>query len=104
MTRRWWIGLVTGLVGAAGTVLTGPLGGVLAMVAIGLAVADRPRAAAIGGVLVGIGAAWSALFGRVALACQEGCDGPDLTPWIALAVVLASLGAVVTWRASRRPG
>ena len=102
--RRFWIGLVTGLIGGTGTILTGPIGGVLAIGAIGLAVAERPRAAAIGGVLLGVGVAWLALFGRVMLTCDAGCQAPDLTPWLLAAAGLTALGAIVTARASRRPG
>ena len=105
MTRRWWIGLVTGVVAGTGTLLAGVIGASLGLVAILLAVAESPRQAAIGGVLVGQGIAWLLLFGRGILTCQDGCVAPDLLPWIALAVVLAALGAIVTWRVSRRrPG
>ena len=101
MTRRWWIGLLTGAVAGVGTLAAGPTGGMIGIVAIGLAVAERPRAPAIGGVLIGLGGAWLALFGRVAVTCQADCVAPDLRPWLLVAAVLAGLGALVTARARR---
>lgn len=104
MRRRWLIGLVVGATAGAATLIAGPVGGVIGIVAILLAVAERPRAPAIGGVLLGIGGAWLVLFGRVALACRVDCEAPGLTPWLVAAVALAALGAVVTVRATPRPG
>ena len=58
VTRRWVIGLVVG--GgrpAAGTLVAGPIGRRCSGSSpIVLAVAEAPRAAAIGGVLIGLGA------------------------------------------------
>jgi hypothetical protein len=101
--RRWWIGLVTGVAGGAGTLLAGSIGGVLGIVAILLAVAETPRGGAVGGVLVGLGAAWLVLFGRAVVGCREDCVAPDLAPWLAIAVVLLALGIVVSVRARRGP-
>ncbi len=81
--------------------ITGFLGGLLGLAAIALAVAEPPRAAAIGGVLVGLGGAWLALFGRVALTCRDGCVAPDLGPWLLVAGVLTGLGVLVTTRERR---
>lgn len=97
--RRWTIGLLTGAMAGAGALLTGLVGGLLALVAIGLAVAEPPRAATIGGVLVGLGGAWIALFGRVALTCRDDCVGPDLRAWLLIAGTLTGLGILVTARA-----
>jgi hypothetical protein len=55
-------------------------------------------------VLLGMGGAWLALFGRVALTCRADCASPDLAPWLSLAAIFVGLGALVTVRASRRPG
>ena len=101
MTRRWWIGLLTGAVAGVGTLAAGSTGGLIGIVAIGLAVAERPRAAAIGGVLLGLGGAWLALFGRIALTCRAGCVTPDLRPWLLVAAALAGLGGLVTSRSRR---
>lgn len=99
--RRWWIGLVVGSVAGAATLIAGPIGGLLGLAAIGLAVAEPPRAAAIGGVLIGIGGAWLALFGRVAITCRDDCVAPDLSPWLVAAAVFVVLGIVVSIRARR---
>ena len=103
MSRRWVIGLVVGAVAGAGALVAGPIAGLLGLVAIVLAVAEARRAAAIGGVLIGLGGAWLALLGRVALTCRADCVAPGLEPWLLAAAVLAGLGVVVTIRA-RRPG
>ena len=102
--KRWLIGLITGGVAACGLLVAGPIAGALGVVAVLLAVVERPRAAAIGGVLLGIGGAWLVLFGRVALTCRVDCASPDLAPWLSLAAGFVGLGALVTVRASRRPG
>ncbi len=101
MSRRWWIGLLTGAVAGVGTLAAGPTAGLIGIVAIGLVVAERPRAAAIGGVLLGLGGAWLALFGRIALTCQADCVAPDLRPWLLVAAALAGLGVLVTARTRR---
>ena len=99
--RRWSIGLLVGASAGAATLAAGYLGGLLGLVAVGLVAAKPPRAAAIGGLLIGLGGAWIALFGRVALTCQVDCVGPDLRPWLALAGVLTGLGILVTEREVR---
>ena len=101
MTRRWVIGLVVGAVAGAGTLLAGPIAGLLGLIAIVLAVVESPRAAAIGGVLIGLGGAWLVLFGRVALTCRGDCVAPGLEPWLVAAGILAGLGVLVTLRARR---
>jgi hypothetical protein len=101
--RRWSIGALVGVAAGVATLTAGFIGGLLGLVAIGLAVIEPPRATAIGGVLVGLGSAWLALFGRVALACRVDCIAPDLGPWIAISGVLAGLGVLVTTRALRAP-
>jgi hypothetical protein len=102
--KRWLIGLITGGVAGGGTLVAGPIAAMLGGVAVLLAVVERPRVAAIGGVLLGMGGAWLALFGRVALTCRADCASPDLAPWLSLAAIFVGLGALVTVRASRRPG
>jgi hypothetical protein len=103
VTRRIVVGLVVGVAAGAGTLIAGPIAGLLGLAAIALAVAEAPRVPAIGGVLIGLGGAWLVLFGRVALTCRQECVGPDLGPWLAVAGVIAALGVVVTLR-SIRPG
>ena len=90
-----------GVAGGMATLTAGFIGGLLGLVAIGLAVVEPPRATAIGGVLIGLGGAWLALLGRVALTCTVDCVAPDLGPWLGISGVLAGLGALVTIRALR---
>lgn len=101
MSRRWWIGLLSGAVAGVGTLAAGTTGGLIGLVAIALAVAERPRAAAIGGILLGLGGAWLALFGRVAVTYQGDGVAPDPRPWLLVAAVLVGLGVLVTGRAAR---
>jgi hypothetical protein len=99
--RRWSIAFLVGATAGTGTLLAGYLGGILGLVAIALAVAEPPRAAAIGGLLIGLGVTWIALFRRVALTCQADCVAPDLRPWVAVAAHLTGLGILVTGREVR---
>jgi hypothetical protein len=101
--RRWLIGSAVGAAAGLGTLVAGTIGGLLGFIVIALAIAEPPRAPAVGGVLVGFGASWLALFGRVALTCRQDCVAPDYRPWLFAAGILAGLGILVTVRA-RRPG
>jgi len=98
---RWLGALVVGGIAGAGSLVGGPIAGILALVAAVLVVARPPRAPAIGGLLIGIGGAWLLLFGRVAITCQMDCVAPDLGPWLAVAGVLTGLGVLVTARLAR---
>lgn len=95
---------MVGAVAGTGILIAGVAGTAVGLIAIILAVWPPPRATAIGGVLLGLGGAWLALFGRAAMSCRDDCRAPDLMSWLAVAVGLAVLGAVVSAWASRRPG
>jgi hypothetical protein len=99
--HRWLIGLTVGAVAGLGT-LMGPIGGLLGLAAVALAVADPPRIAAIGGALIGFAVTWLVLVARVVMTCREGCGGSDESPWFLAAAVIGGLGVVLTGRAARR--
>jgi hypothetical protein len=101
MTERAGRGWIAGLV-------VGVAGGFLAL--------EFPTlgwlAAAIGGLLTGIGACWLVLLGRVAITCQAtgdelGCHAPGIEPWLAVGAGVLAIGLALTIvafaRARRRP-
>jgi hypothetical protein len=60
-----------------------------------------PRAAAIGGLLTGLGACWLVLLGRVAITCQAtgdelGCHAPGIEPWLAVGAGVLTIGLALT--------
>ena len=85
------------------------LGVVFAAALLGWALLARPRAAAFSGLLIGAGSAWLLFLARAELACRgftgpgRGCVSPDLTPWVAVALVLLAAGlAMATAELARR--
>jgi hypothetical protein len=112
--RGWLPGFVVGLTAGLAT-LEIPTVGWLLVVAFAIpALIGRQRAAAIGGLLTGLGTIWLVLLGRVAIACparspnEPGCHAPDIGPWLAFGAamfasgVLLSFGALLVARGRRR--
>lgn len=99
--RRWSTGLLTGVVVGVASLVAGPIAGAFGMMALLAAAATPPRGAAVGGALLGFGSAWLALFLSADARCGPDCVGPDLTPWLLVAVGALAIGAVLTamaWR------
>jgi hypothetical protein len=104
-SRRWFIGLVIGLVFGLGTLIGGTMLGLLGLVATVLVSLQPGRTAAIGGVLTGLGACWLALFASAGARCGAGCEEPDLTPWLLFSSASLVVGLVLTavaWSGRRR--
>jgi YndJ-like protein len=101
-SRRWAIGLVTGLTVGIGVLITGFLGAVLGILALLLLSIEPEREAPVGGLFVGFGLGWLALLGTASARCGEGCVFPDLTPWIVASLAMIGLGLVLTGIATRR--
>jgi hypothetical protein len=106
--RAGWIpGLV---VGAGGGFLTleFPALGWLIVVAFAIPAAIvGPRAAAIGGLLTGLGGIWLVLLGRVAITCQAtgeelGCHAPGIESWLAVGGAMLAIGIVLSSVGARR--
>ena len=103
--RRWFTGLLIGLVFGVGTLVGGTIIGLLGLVATGLISLRPGRTAAIGGVFTGFGACWMALFTSAGARCGPGCVFPDLAPWIVFASAVLVAGLAITfvlWSMERR--
>ncbi len=94
--RRWFTGLVIGMVFGLGTLIGGTLIGMLGLVAAGLISVRPGRMLAIGGVLTGLGACWLVLFATAEARCGPGCSGPDITPWLAASGAMLAVGVSLT--------
>jgi hypothetical protein len=78
-----------------------PIGwGLAAAFVVGGLISKR-RLAAIGGLVTGVGTAWTVLLGRVALTCQAtgdelGCHAPGIEPWLAAGLGILAVGLALT--------
>jgi hypothetical protein len=100
--RAGWIpGLVVGVAGGLLT-LEFPTLGWLIVVAFAIPAAIvGPRAAAIGGLLTGLGGIWLVLLGRVAITCRAtgeelGCHAPGIESWLAVGGAMLAIGIVLS--------
>ena len=96
--RRWLTGLVVGLVFGVGVLIGGTVIGALAVVALVALVATPPRMAGVGGMCVGFGFGWLALFLTASERCGPECVMPDLRPWILAGAGLLVSGLFLSWR------
>jgi hypothetical protein len=96
--RGAWVGgLVVGL--ASGVLaLTFPIVGYeIAALFVAGALLGRRTIAAIGGASFGAGAGWLALLANGALRCDPGsCIPPNLTPWLAVGLVMVAVGVALS--------
>lgn len=105
---HWFLGLLVGGVAGIAPLALGVLGLLLAVPVLLWALVDRPRGVALGGALVGIGATWFVVLGRVIQACAgpntatEGCVGPDLSGLILLPIVTLVAGGLVSFVTAMR--
>ena len=99
--RRWAIGLVVGATFGVGVLIGGTLMVPLGLVAVVLLAWEPGRDAPVGGFLAGFATTWLLLFVRADLACDVDCVGPDLTPWLAVGLVVLAIGVILSIRALR---
>jgi hypothetical protein len=106
--RQGWIaGLVVGVTGGFLALEFPTLGWlILALFAIPAAFVES-RAAAIGGLLSGLGACWLVILGRVAITCratgdEPGCHAPGIEPWLAISAGVLAIGIALTTFAAAR--
>jgi hypothetical protein len=94
----WLAGAVLGVpVGVL--ILEGGLVGLLFLAVSGILLARSGRRfAGVGGLLVGLGATWIVLFGRVALTCSAdaGCTAPSIDRYVAVSMAIAAAGLACT--------
>ena len=94
--RRWFVGVVIGLVFGLATLVGGTVMALLGLVAAGLLSVRPGRTLAVGGVLTGLGACWLAIFASADARCGAGCVGPDLTPWFLASGAMLAVGVSLT--------
>lgn len=107
----WFAGLVVGVTAGFATLEIPTFGWLLVVVFAVPAAIVGPRAAAIGGLLTGLGAIWLVLLGRVAVTCQArgdeiGCHAPGIEQWLAVGAGMLAIGLaliVVARKRSRQP-
>ena len=105
MTRRSWIaGIVVGAAGGFAALEIPPVGyGVVIAFAVP-ALFGTTRLAALGGLLLGFGTAWTLLLGRVAVTCgPPDCRSPGIESWLAVGLGVGVAGLVLTAISVLRP-
>jgi 4-hydroxybenzoate polyprenyltransferase len=90
--NRWLLGLTIGLVFGVASLIVGTIAWAVGIVALALLAIDRDRIPLVGGASLGFGVAWLAIMLLADARCQEGCSGPDLTPWLAAGVAWTVVG------------
>jgi hypothetical protein len=104
--RAFLLGLVAGGLGGILIVEFGIGLPFLAVLAIAVGCAARPRPTGAGGTLIGWGATWIALFANAARACGAdrdcGDSPPGVAPWIVAGIGLILMGSVLLARGRRR--
>jgi hypothetical protein len=107
-TRSGWIaGLAVGAAGGFASLEIPPVGWLIVILFAIPAAIVGPRAAAIGGMLTGVGALWLVLLGRVAITCNAtdgeiGCQAPGIEPWLAAGGAMLAVGVALTIVAIRQ--
>jgi uncharacterized membrane protein len=110
---NWIAGVVVGVAAGVLTLIFPTLGWlIVAAFLLGL-IRAVPRVPAVGGLFLGLGAAWLVLLVRSHVECQafdaapnQECGDPDIGRWLAFGGVLLAIGVLVSVaaqiRASRR--
>ena len=76
-----------------------PTAGLAVLAGAGVIVVRTGRGlAGIGGIFVGAGAVWVALFGRIKLTCtaEGGCFAPSIDTYLAVSVALLLIGLALS--------
>lgn len=111
--RTWISCLVLGATGGVLTLVFPSVGWLLVLAGAAPAAVSATRAAAVGGLLTGLGGSWLVVFARAEERCRafnrfpgQECIAPDLRPWLTAAGAMLVAGALLSLRAlvgGRRP-
>ena len=106
--QSWLVGLGLG-VPAGFLLLEFPTAGLAIFAAAGAVLTIKGRASAgIGGLLVGTGGTWLALFARIKLTCPwdpatgTGCVATGIDAYLAVSLAIMAVGLGTSWFASLR--
>jgi hypothetical protein len=90
----WLPGLVLGAVDAFALLETGVIGLGITVLTVALLAWKGPRFIATAGLVTGLGAVWTLLFGRVLLSCTpaESCDARGIGAWVMVAAAILAVG------------
>ena len=106
--QSWLVGLGLG-VPAGFLLLEFPIAGLAIFAAAGAVVIIKGRGiAGIGGLLVGIGGTWSAIFARIKLTCTwhpatgTGCVAPTIDGYLTVSAAIVAVGLATSWFARHR--
>ena len=105
---HWLLGLLVGGIAGIAPLVLGTIGLALAIPVVLWSLVDRPRGAALGGTLVGIGATWFVVWGRALQACTgpntatDGCVGPDLGGLSVIPIVVLAIGGLMFFASAMR--
>ena len=95
--RTWLAGLTVGAAGGFAALEIPPVGYMVLVAFTVPALLGRTRLAALGGLLVVFGAAWTLLLGRVAVTCRApDCLSPGIESWVTVGVCVGVAGLALT--------
>ena len=97
----WFAGFVVGVAAGFATLEIPILGWLLVGLYAAGALVARRLLPGVGGLLTGVGVAWIALIGRVALTCRAtgselGCQAPGIEGWLVFGFGILGGGLAIT--------
>jgi hypothetical protein len=96
-------GVLGGVIGGLSLLTFAGIFGVT-LIAISGGIGVRPRPFGAAGVLIGWAAAWVLALSAAQAGCDPAsCVGPDLTPWLIVASILAAIGVLLLLVGITRP-
>lgn len=105
---HWFLGLLVGGIVGFAPIALGTIGLALVVPVVLWSLMDRPRGAALGGALVGVGATWFVVWGRALQSCAgpntatDGCVGPDLAGLSVVPIVVLAIAGVISFASAMR--
>jgi hypothetical protein len=110
----WLVGIALGVIAGGATLVAGVLALLVLVPGLVWAARERARPLGLGGLLLGLGLGVAGLLALANARCAASnssgpgyfseCTAPDLTPYLAVAAVLAVIGAALSlFVLARRP-